>query len=97
MNNPRIVNRLVGLFKITLIVALTLVAVAVLFPGTARAQDTWGRLQMFEDGDLSRWQLTGTGTLAIDSAYATQRKHSLRVTFSEGSLLRLDLRGIWRM
>ncbi len=97
MNNPRIVNRLVGLFKTTLIGALTLVAVAVLFPGTVRAQDDWGRLQMFEDGDLSRWQLAGTGTLAIDSAYATQRKHSLKVSFSKGSLLRLDLRGIWRM
>ena len=91
-------SRAVGnLFKTSLISALIFAAGEALFTGAVRAQDEWGRLQMFEDGDLSRWELTGPGSLAIDSTYATQRKHNLRIDFSAGSRLRLDLRGIWRM
>ncbi|MFH1070712.1 MAG: beta-galactosidase [Candidatus Glassbacteria bacterium] len=62
-----------------------------------RGQDEWGRLQDFEDGGLSRWTLTGGGSLAIDSVYATERKHDLRVEFATGARLTVDLTGIWRM
>ncbi|HUU29731.1 MAG TPA: beta-galactosidase [archaeon] len=67
------------------------------FSGRLSAQDEWGRLQNFEDGDLSRWELAGQGTMALDSTYATQRKRNLRVEFGQGSALRVSLKGIWRM
>jgi len=85
------------IFKTALIAALIFTAGEFLAPGGAQAQDYWGRLQMFEDGDLSRWELVGPGAMALDSSYATQRRHNLRVEFSAGSLLRLSLAGIWRM
>jgi Beta-galactosidase len=95
MRNREAVSRTTRLFRIGPICAMILAAAVA--PVSLRAQDNWGRLQMFEDGDLSRWELEGPGGLAIDSTYATQREHNLRVEFSTGSALRLDLRGIWRM
>ncbi len=61
------------------------------------AQDEWGRLQDFEDRDLSRWTLEGPGTIHPDSAYATERQTSLRAEFGAGARLAVDLDGLWRM
>ena len=82
--------------KITIRIRL-LIFLALCMAATASAQDNWGRLQNFEDGDLSRWILKGTGSLALDSTYATQRKHNLRVQFEAGASLSVDLEGLWRM
>ena len=84
-------------FRRLLFSTLLIAVVPVVFPGWLPAQDEWGRLQNFEDGDLSRWQLTGGGSLALDSVYATQRKHNLRVDFTAGARLSVNLAGIWRM
>jgi hypothetical protein len=74
-----------------------LVLVAICIGTSLNAQDNWGRLQNFEDGDVSRWSLKGAGSVALDSTYATQRKQNLRVEFSRGTSLSVDLTGIWRM
>ncbi|MCE5271154.1 beta-galactosidase [bacterium] len=84
------------LFKAPLTgLGLLLVLIACSF-SLLSAQDEWGQLQEFEDGDLSRWSVTG-GALALDSVYATERKHDLRVEFQAGGVLSVELGGLWRM
>ncbi|MBN2289000.1 MAG: beta-galactosidase [Candidatus Glassbacteria bacterium] len=97
MSQLQAFSRPAGLPGVTPVLLTVMLAAGALFPSSAAAQDDWGRLQMFEDGDLSRWELTGPGSMQLDSTYATQRRHNLRVEFSAGSALRLDLRGLWRM
>ncbi len=74
-----------------------LIVILFCFTASLSAQDSWGRLQNFEDGDVSRWSLKGLGSVTLDSTYATQRKHNLRVDFGRGTSLSVDLDGIWRM
>jgi len=61
-----------------------------------QAQDGWGQLQQFEDGDLSRWSVRG-GAIVPDSAYATERRRNLRADLQAGAVLSVNLTGIWRM
>ncbi len=79
------------------ILTKVLVLAAICCAAGLNAQDEWGRLQNFEDGDVSRWSLKGQGSVALDSSYATQRKHNLRVDFGRGASLSVDLGGLWRM
>ena len=67
------------------------------FPGSLYCQDEWGQLQNFEDRDLSRWKIKGSGKIALDSVYATERQKNLRAELGPGSALEVDLRGLWRM
>lgn len=85
--------RIAGTFAAALAVAsMCLVGLQ----SSVSAQDDWGRLQGFEDGDLSRWSAVHA-RMALDSTYVTQVQRNLRVAFETGGSLSVDLRGLWRM
>ena len=89
MKVPRVLSISIALFLFALFFSVV---------GNLSAQDSWGRLQGFEDADLSRWSSPDNSVnFSRDSTYVTQMQYNLRAEFMTGGVLEANLNGLWRM